>query len=84
MPFQDAFNFCEKIVRDLILASPETDGLEADRLEDLYCLTLNGMPPRYVRHEADTVFYLTPDERADLEQRAVESMRKALQKVRNG
>jgi hypothetical protein len=36
-------------------------------LEDLICLTLNRLPPRYIRHEVDMAFYLPQSERIDME-----------------
>ncbi|MDT8438698.1 MAG: late competence development ComFB family protein [Wenzhouxiangellaceae bacterium] len=82
MPFEDAFNFCEKVVRELLLETPETADLDEDTLEDLYCLTLNRLPPRYVRHEADTVFFLKPTDRVELEQKARQAMGEALERIR--
>jgi hypothetical protein len=34
-------------------------------LADVACVALNRMPPRYIRHEVDFLFYLSERERAD-------------------
>lgn len=35
-------------------------------MEDIACLALNQLPPRYVRHSIDTMFYLTVEERQEM------------------
>jgi len=40
-------------------------------LEDIACLALNQLPPRYVRHSIDTAFYLSVEEQQEMV-RAVE------------
>lgn len=36
-------------------------------LADVACVALNRLPPRYIRHEVDFVFYLSDRERVDSE-----------------
>jgi hypothetical protein len=38
-----------------------------DLLADVACVALNRLPPRYIRHEVDFVFYLSDRERVDSE-----------------
>jgi hypothetical protein len=35
-------------------------------LEDVACLALNQLPPRYVRHSIDTAFYLSVEEQQEM------------------
>lgn len=35
-------------------------------LEDMACLALNQLPPRYVRHTIDTAFYLSIEEQQEM------------------
>jgi hypothetical protein len=35
-------------------------------LEDVACLALNQLPPRYIRHTIDTVFYLSVEEQQEM------------------
>ena len=35
-------------------------------LEDIACLALNQLPPRYVRHSIDTAFYLSVEEQQEM------------------
>ena len=38
-----------------------------DLLADVACVALNRLPPRYIRHEVDFVFYLTDRERHEMD-----------------
>lgn len=38
----------------------------AGALEDVACLALNQLPPRYVRHSIDTAFYLSVEEQQEM------------------
>ena len=40
-------------------------GHNAELLADVACVALNRLPPRYIRHEVDFVFYLNERERGD-------------------
>ncbi len=50
-------------------------------LEDVACLALNHLPARYVRHSVDIAFYLTPKERADMDQQVRDAVAAALDLV---
>jgi hypothetical protein len=43
-------------------------------LADVACVALNRMPPRYIRHEVDYVFYLSERERADNERQIADAV----------
>ena len=49
----------------------------ASQLLDVACLALNRLPPRYIRHEVDFYFYLSPQERDQLEGAIVEAVNQA-------
>ncbi|MGA1287666.1 MAG: late competence development ComFB family protein [Rubrivivax sp.] len=49
----------------------------ASQLLDVACLALNRLPPRYIRHEVDFYFYLSPQERNQLEDAIVEAVDQA-------
>ena len=36
-------------------------------LSDIACVTLNSLPPRYIRHHVDMAFYMTSEEREIME-----------------
>ncbi|GAB3022406.1 late competence development ComFB family protein [Bowmanella dokdonensis] len=74
----DIHNYYEHLVTDRI----ETMGLQktkdADYIADLCCLTLNQVPPRYIRYEVDMAFYVSQSERHQMEMNVAEAMDKAL------
>ena len=70
-------DYIQRELLDSILAT--TPGA----LEDVVCLALNQLPPRYIRFSADTTLYLSAEERQEMEgtvrkavERAVEFVQK--------
>ena len=43
-------------------------------LADVACVALNRLPPRYIRHEVDFVFYLSDRERVDSERHLLDAV----------
>jgi hypothetical protein len=43
-------------------------------MADVACVALNRLPPRYIRHEVDFVFYLSDRERVDNERQLHEAV----------
>lgn len=70
-------NYYEHLVMEHInthLKKKYTDSF----LADLICLTLNRLPPRYIRHEVDMAFYLPQSERMDMALLVTESLNASL------
>lgn len=40
---------------------------DMDYIEDVACVALNKLPPRYVRHHVDLVYYLTDEEKLKMD-----------------
>ena len=75
--FTSVRNHNERAVCDAVLASAERyPGLSHDTelLADVACVALNRLPPRYIRHEVDFVFYLSERERSESERQIYESV----------
>lgn len=77
MNFEDLHNYYESLVIQRIMEtlarSDET--LDKGFLEDVACVALNQLPPRYIRHKVDLAFYMPVQERQEMQgavQRAVE------------
>ncbi len=69
--FDQVHNYYERLVFEQVARRAQTpDYLDfsADMLADVACLSLNRLPPRYVRHDVDMMFYLTEPERQAMEQ----------------
>ena len=45
---------------------------KTELLADVACVALNRLPPRYIRHEVDYVFYLSERERGESERQLQE------------
>ena len=57
-------NYYEKLVFEQIDRQLKKQNIEMadDLIEDMACIALNKLPPRYVRFDIDTTFYMTPEE----------------------
>lgn len=49
-------------------------GNDGDLLADVACVALNRLPPRYIRHQVDYVFYLSERERSDSDRQLAEAV----------
>ncbi|MDH5180117.1 MAG: late competence development ComFB family protein [Gammaproteobacteria bacterium] len=65
MAFDNIHNYYEDLVLKKIIEITQQHPSDenADFLEDVACVALNHLPPRYVRHNVDIVYYMTSDER---------------------
>ena len=73
--FEQVHNYYERLVfEDVAMRAqdPEFHDFTPDMLADVACLALNRLPPRYVRHDVDLMFYLTEHERQAMEQALIE------------
>ncbi|PAV26331.1 late competence development protein ComFB [Tamilnaduibacter salinus] len=74
-------NFYERLVADEVDRQREP-GDEPDFLEDVMCVSLNALPPRYYRHSIDMMFYLSAMEMAEMEERVSRAVTDAFAYVR--
>lgn len=75
--FDQVHNYYERLVFEEVARrsnEPEHLAFTPDMLADVACLALNRLPARYVRHDVDMMFYMTEQERQDIE----ESLEKVL------
>lgn len=52
-----------------------------DYTADIACVALNHLPPRYIRHDVDMAFYLSPDERGEMLNKVEKAVDTAIQFV---
>jgi hypothetical protein len=74
-------NFYETLVfeeMNRILVGQEVSG---DYLADVACVALNHLPPRYIRHDVDMMFYLSPNEKAEMDDKVKQAVAKAIEFV---
>ncbi len=69
MRFDSIHNYYETIVvRELIQSFVENiKDIDEDYLQDIACVALNMLPARYVRHDVDMAFFLSSEERFEMD-----------------
>jgi hypothetical protein len=57
-------NYYDRLVFDAVSRHARENAirLSQDQYEDIACLALNRLPPRYVRFDVDTTFYLSQED----------------------
>jgi len=84
MVFDTISNYYEKQVFlqiNLILGKEFKD--DPDFMADVACVTLNSLPPRYIRHHVDMAFYMTSNERNEMETSINQAILDAIDFVRS-
>lgn len=83
MAFENIANYYEQLVFNEIKTTLKTMKRKADEdfMEDIACVALNRLPPRYVRHHVDLIFYLSAEERAQIAQTVRNAVADAIQFV---
>ncbi len=66
--FEEVHNYFERLVFDeVVRRSGAYPGFTPDMFTDVACVALNRLPPRYVVHDVDMLFYLAAPERDSIE-----------------
>lgn len=75
-------NLYEQWVIDEIMRRYGTDkAFDHGDLEDMACIALNHLPPKYYRHGVDLLYYMSPEERSTLEERIANAISSAHERV---
>ncbi|GAB4346577.1 MAG: hypothetical protein Kow006_05280 [Gammaproteobacteria bacterium] len=82
--FEAVHNYYEHLVYAHIRETLLDSGKSYDErfLEDVACLALNQLPPRYVREDVDTGFFLAEGELESMELAVNNAVQAALERVR--
>jgi len=84
MSFEAIHNYYETLVVEYIMNTMAKDSdIDQDFLEDVACVALNQLPPRYVRHDMDMALFLTTREREKMQHNITEAVLSASQRVRS-
>ena len=70
----DNYNYCEILVFDRIKSMPEVFGRGVDFVNDVSCVALNRIKPRYIREPIYLFFYITDSEWETLNAEVAESV----------
>ncbi|MBK1721321.1 late competence development ComFB family protein [Thiocystis violacea] len=76
-------NYHERLVMECIQDSlAGTDTLaDPDYVDDLACIALNTLPPRYVRHPVDFASHLGDEERRTIQAQVAEAVGQAIETI---
>lgn len=74
-------NYYEQLVIDQLLRSNDRASKDADFLADVTCVALNHLPPRYIRHDVDMTFFLSPMELEEMTDKVVRAVNDAVSYV---
>ena len=73
----DIHNYYEQLVSDKIDELGLANEKDVNYVADLFCLSLNQLPTRYIRHEVDMAFYLPNSERLQMSMNVENAVMKA-------
>lgn len=71
-------NYYERMVLEEIHRTLPDRRDESDLIADVACVALNHLPPRYIRHDVDMAFYLSPREQIEMEEKVKNAVQQAI------
>lgn len=74
-------NYYEQMVFDQLLRSCDRAKKDSEFLADVACVALNRLPARYVRHDVDMTFFMTPSEMEEMVNLVVKAVNEAISYV---
>ncbi len=74
-------NYYEPLVVESLAELTDGKGYDTEVLIDVVCVSLNHLPPRYIRHEVDMIYYLSPIEAQEMRDKVKAAVKSALEYV---
>jgi len=75
-------NYYERLVlREVMQQSSRVQAGDRDFMADVACVALNRLPPRYIRHNVDMSFFMSPQETQEIELKVTNAVNIALNYV---
>jgi hypothetical protein len=74
-------NYYERLVSETIVNTDPRALSDADFMADVSCVALNHLPPRYIRHDVDMSFFMSPVEREETAKKVQQAVNLALKFV---
>lgn len=75
-------NYYERLVAESLLKQDPRASEDCDFMDDVSCVALNHLPPRYIRHDVDMSFYLSPIELDEITEKVHKAVEQALDFVK--
>lgn len=75
-------NYYERlVVQEVQTQSERVQQGDRDFLADVACVALNRLPPRYIRHDVDMTFFMSPQDIVEIERKVSQAVSDALSYV---
>lgn len=75
-------NYYERLVlQEALLQSSRIQQGDRDFLADVACVALNRLPPRYIRHDVDMTFFMSPQDMMEIERKVASAVSDAINYV---
>lgn len=72
-------NYYEKLVlQEVLQQSIRVQAGDREFMADVACVALNRLPPRYIRHDVDMTFFMSPQDMQETEQKITDAVAMAL------
>lgn len=71
-------NYYENLVLSELQKTNERCRTDGEFLADAACVALNRLPPRYIRHDVDMTFFMSPQELAEVEDKVKNAVKDAV------
>ncbi|MES2674870.1 MAG: late competence development ComFB family protein [Pseudomonadota bacterium] len=72
-------NYYEKLVlQEVMQQSSRVQAGDREFMADVACVALNRLPPRYIRHDVDMTFFMSPQDMQETEQKITNAVAMAL------
>jgi len=82
MNYDSVHNYYEKMVFERVRQYVGRKTVDQDYMEDVACVALNHLPPRYIRHEVDMIFYMSPIEKEEMEEKVMQAIESAMVQIK--
>lgn len=74
-------NYYERLVFDQLHRASDRAVADHNFMADVACVALNRLPPRYVRHDVDMTFFLSPTEHDEILDKVAKAVNEAVNYV---
>jgi Late competence development protein ComFB len=71
-------NYYERLVYEQLMRASNRAAQDNDFMADVLCVALNRLPPRYVRHDVDMTFFLSPMDQEEIDEKVAHAVNAAL------
>ncbi len=75
-------NYYEDLVIEALNAKMSIEDINDEEFSDIVCLALNYLPPKYIRHEVDLIYFSNEGETHEMRKFAKHAVQKATRVVK--